>query len=351
MNDQMRALNRIGDVVVYNSNLWYRGEYEQNHPGRYYDFHLFQKKVPTLYRLPAYRWWELQSYRMGLKLPKPDIIHLHGAALRGKWALKLAKTWGVPLVITEHTGPWSSIAARPMLLRRVKWVMERADCVMPVSNHLAYEMAASGVVSRRMEVLANPVDTEFFTLRESPLGGEKCIRFVGRLDPFKGAMRTLQAFHAVADRLRGYELHITGDGKEAHDIAAYVSAQGLGDRVHLERGFFGREHLRSLYHRAAFLVYPSLFESFGLVGAEALSTGLPVLITNRTGPCDYFAAHCGLAIDPTDVEAMAQGMVHMAEHLHLYDPAAIRGHMHTHFGVERYANRLRALYQSVLSSG
>lgn len=347
MNDQMRALQTIGEVMVFNSNPWYRGEYEQQPAAKYFDLHLYSKKPPSALRIPAYRWWEMQSFRMGLRLPKPDIIHLHGAALRGRWALMLAAKWKVPLVVTEHTGPWSAISSRKLLLRRVKHTLENADCVLPVSHHLAEEIANSGIAPRSMEVLPNPVDTDFFSLRKNPLDQEKLILFIGRLDAFKGALRTLQAFHGALHSLSDYSLLIAGEGEEAGPVADYIAQHGLEQRVRLEQGFFSRAQMRVFFHRASFLVYPSRFESFGLVGAEAMATGLPVIITNTTGPRDYFIPAAGIAVPPDAVNEIGQAMQHLAGTLTRYNPAAIRDHMVSLFSTERYAARLGEVYGQV----
>ncbi len=346
MRDQINALSAFAEVMVFNSNPWYRGVYAQDMPARIFDLHLFSSKWPAPLNMLAYRWWEIQSFRLGRKLPRPDIIHLHGAALRGGWALKLATHWKVPLVITEHTGPWSSIANRKLLLRRVKTVMDAADCVLPVSRHLEREITESGIVPARAEVLGNPVDTELFRLGTIPLDARKNILFIGRLDPFKGGMRTLQAFAKVADKLSGYTLTICGTGVEADSIQAFISKHALHERVVFIQQSLTREEMCSHFHQASFLVFPSLFESFGLVGAEAMSTGLPLVVTNRTGPCDYFTEGCGIQVEPSSVDEIAKAMVQMGSTLHLFDPDHIRNSIEKSFGIEKFSHKMKQLYGS-----
>lgn len=140
MIDQIKALSPVFEITVFNSNPWYRGVYEQIDGARHFDFHLFSNRLPTLFKLPGYAWWEYQSFQVGKSIPKPDIIHLHGAALRGGWVQKLAKYWDVPYIVTEHTGPWSAISSRPRIFKRAKPVLENAAAVLPVSEHLKMEM-------------------------------------------------------------------------------------------------------------------------------------------------------------------------------------------------------------------
>ena len=112
MREQIKALGSFCQPVVFNTFPWARGHYATDAAAQYYDFHAFERKLPLPLRLPAYAWWERQSYRVGRKIPPFDLIHLHGAALRGGWAMRLAESRGVPLVVTEHTGPWSVIDSR-----------------------------------------------------------------------------------------------------------------------------------------------------------------------------------------------------------------------------------------------
>jgi glycosyltransferase involved in cell wall biosynthesis len=343
MEDQVKVLREMSSLTMFNTNPWYRGAYRQIEGVRYFDFHVFEKKWVAPFNMLAYVWWERQSIRLGKKLPKPDIIHLHGASLRGRIATALANHWNVPLVITEHTGPWSAVSARPMVFSQAKKSMESATCICPVSHHLKEEILKSGIHPKQIQVLGNPVDTAFFALREKPLNEKRTILFLGRLDPFKGAMRTLRAFHKAMPDLPGWSLTIAGEGTEADEIKRYIAEHQLQDRASFSEGFFTRAEMRSFFYDASFLVFPSEFESFGLVGAEAMSTGLPLLVTDRTGPVDYFAEGCGIPVDPGDVDAIATGMQAMVSQLSLFDSSLIRRQIEDNFGYRAFAKKLSKL--------
>jgi glycosyltransferase involved in cell wall biosynthesis len=347
MQDQVRALSSFAETLVFNTNPYHRGAYRETDAARFYDFHLFENRWPGPLNALAYAIWERQAFRVAKRIPKPDLIHLHGAALRGGLAAKLAEHWGVPLAVTEHTGPWSTISDRPYILRRVKKVMEAADCVMPVSRHLADEIKASGIHPGRLEVLGNPVNTELFALRNNALTSVKNILYLGRLDGFKGAFRTLRAFAKVAEQLLGYTLTIAGEGEEAEVIRLYIDANELEGRVEFHEGFFFREQMLAHFHRASFLVFPSIHESFGLVPLEAMSTGLPALLTDRTGPRDFFDPKVGIQVDPESEEAIAEGMLAMVARIGEFDSKAIRKHVVDGWGVECFSERLEKCYKDL----
>ncbi len=349
MQEQIKALNEFAHPVVFNSTPWYRGEFLVDPQVENFDFHSFPKKPPLPLRLAAYALWERRSLLLGKKIPGCDVVHLHGAALRGGWALKLARHWGAPLVVTEHTGPWSVIADRPRVWKRSRKVMGSAAAVLPVSRHLSTEIAESGIRPGFEKVTGNPVDTECFFLRKAGLSECNNILFVGRLDPFKGGLRTLKAFEKASSHIPDFRLTLIGEGAEAAEIRAFISAHELQGRVSFIEETLDRRELRDAFHAASFLVFPSVFESFGLVGAEALSTGLPVLITDRTGPKDYAHQGNSIAVDPSRVDDIARGMVDMVKRLPHFDPKEIRRDLVERFGIKAYAERLRSVYERVLS--
>ena len=346
IKDQINALSPFCKISVFNSNPWYRGKYQTIEGVNFYDFHAYSKKPPTLLKPPAYAWWAKQSFNLAKKIPKPDIIHLHGASLRGKWVQKVANFWNIPFVVTEHTGPWSAIANRPAVFKRAKHTLENAAAILPVSHHLKQEIIDSGIRAKQIEVLGNPVDTHFFEVRKTPLSKSKNILFLGRLDPFKGGLRTLRAFHQILNPLQDYTLTIAGTGIEAPEIESYIAQNQLQSRVVFLNHPIARHDMRQLFHESTFLVFPSEFESFGLVAAEAMATGLPVVITNQTGPRDFTTTKTAIPVSPLRIDEIADGMVQMANQIEQYSPSEIRAFITEKFSLENYANHLMALYKN-----
>ncbi|NEN25733.1 glycosyltransferase family 4 protein [Cryomorpha ignava] len=348
IKDQIKALLPRCEITIFNSNPWYRGQYEEVEGVRFFDFHLFSNRLPTITKPIGYAWWEQQSLRVAKKIPKPDIIHLHGAAMRGKMVEKLAAFWNIPYVVTEHTGPWSAIADRPRIFARAKQTLERAAAVMSVSNHLKQEMIDSGVNSKSWEVFGNPVDTEFFSSRSSSLAASRNILFLGRLDDFKGGLRTLKAFHKVLNDISDFRLTIAGTGVESEAIAQYIVENDLSDRVEFLNQSLSREEMKMLFHRASFLVFPSLFESFGLVAAEAMATGLPVIITDHTGPRDFTNPTVGIAVNPESIDEIGEAMVRMIGNLDSYSSVDILGFVEEKFGMIKYSDQVLECYDQAI---
>ena len=95
-----------------------------------------------------------------------------------------------------------------------------------------------------------------------------------------------------------------GSPATADDLAA-VEARGLTDRV---RFIGGDDHdLARTYRAASVLVYPSLFEGFGLPPLEAMAHGCPV-VAARAGAIPEVAGDAALLFEPTDPDTLADAL-------------------------------------------
>jgi glycosyltransferase involved in cell wall biosynthesis len=96
----------------------------------------------------------------------------------------------------------------------------------------------------------------------------------------------------------------TGGAREAQAaVEEQIATAGLGDRVRF-LGYVPRDHLPALYRGAACLLFPSLFEGFGMPVLEAMSSGCPVVCSNTTS-LPEIAADAAELVDPRDPEALA----------------------------------------------
>jgi glycosyltransferase involved in cell wall biosynthesis len=263
-------------------------------------------------------------------------------------ALRLAQRLGVPLVVTVHTGPFSKLLQQRTMRYLTRRTLERADCVCPVSDDLRVQIEQAGIVPRRVEVTYNPVDTALFHPSTNLRTTHRRIAFAGRLEEYKGGLRVACAFAEVADRLPGWTLSIAGDGPERDAIQAFVAGRlDLAGRVGL-LGRYTKPELADMLRASDLFACPSRHETFGLVIAEAMAAGLPVIAPDRTAPPEFVDKRSGVLVSPDDIEAIAAAMERIATSLSTYDRAAIRGRIVDRFGIEAFGERLLGIYRSLL---
>jgi glycosyltransferase involved in cell wall biosynthesis len=293
--------------------------------------------------------WFFEGWRLARRFGPFDIVHAHGAGLTGNLGLLLRWAMGVPVVITEHSSPFPRFASRGFARALARHALERADATLFVSQGLLDEIRAAGIAPAQARVSGNPVDTELFRITSAtPLAARRSVLFVGRLEQFKGALRSVQAFQRLGAAFPGWTMTVVGDGPEEPAIRALLDAdRSLAARVRLA-GRCGKDEIAAAMNEASFLVFPSERETFGLVVAEAMACGLPVIIGDSIAARDFVDAGCGLAVPARDIERIAAAMATLIGSLAAVDAPAIRARIVERFSFARFGSRMRDVYASLL---
>ena len=183
---------------------------------------------------------------------------------------------------------------RTYVPRVVPAVLRAATRVIAVSEFTAREAEAVTRISReKIHVVPNAVDHSTFT-PEGPKAEGDYLLTVGTLEPRKNLARTI----AAAGRL-GLELRIAGQ-------AGWGGVEPRGAKVRW-LGYVDDAELAVLYRGARCVVYPSLYEGFGIPVLEALACGAAV-VTSRGGACEEVAGGAATLVDPLDVGSIAAGI-------------------------------------------
>jgi len=219
---------------------------------------------------------------------------------------------------------------------------QRADLIRVLSNH-----ARSTFLERGFEnvvVLRPPIDVAEFpeaAFREPKFR----ISFVGLLEPWKGFHYLVDAFNRL--ELPDSELIFWG-APGSRPITKYISEQrNRNPRIQV-RPVQVRNCYGEVYAKSSVLVHPSLTEGFGYVVAEAMASGIPVIVTRNAGAADLVKdGESGYVIPAQDPEAIRDRLAHLAAHPALLKKMghAARESMKARNGEEwcAYANALHAL--------
>lgn len=266
----------------------------------------------------------------------------------------------VPTILTVHnalsaqlrdrSGPASSPAhhakrlALPGVLRRACLA---AHAVVAVSAGVADDFAQTVKLPRsRIVVIPNPVvDDALLAAARAPCphpwlapGSPPVLLGAGRLVPHKRFDLLIEAHARLRPRF-GQRLILLGEGPERTALEALARARGLADSVH----FTGRvENPYAYFSRAALMVMCSRYEGFGLVLAEALACGCPVVSTDCPhGPAEILDhGRYGALVRVDDLGALTDAMARTLAAPP--DRAALRGRGRE-FSVTRAVDRYSAL--------
>ncbi len=303
-------------------------------------FNVTDKKVNGFLKPFLYIKWFIKGAQLGKAYTETTIIHAHGAVLNGLLAYFISKKLKIPFVVTEHTGPYSSILNSWLKRNISKFVFNKAATVLVVSEHQKNEVLKLGIVKEKIVVSYNPVNTDVFKLTTA--SDSKNIAFVSRLDEFKGGLRTLKAFHQFTEKHPDYTLTIVGEGEEFEAIQHYILENNLTNKV-LLKGTLTKIQIAEILNKSSFFVFPSRHETFGLVVAEALSCGLPVICTNQTAPKEFVNETNGILINPDDVNAIYEGMLQMINNYKQYNSTKISEETAKQFGITNFGKKLIAI--------
>lgn len=219
-----------------------------------------------------------------------------------------------------------------------------SDIVHTASQVTADSLVAAGVNRERVIVapLGSPTPLALADLPPAPSGPVRVL-YAGPVSVRKGAHYLLEAWRSVAPG-RGAELHFCGVNLLPRSVLA-----GLPGNVHFH-GSLPQEALFRMYRTSTVLVFPTLCDGFGMVVAEALSQGLPVVTTANAG-ANILIEEGGNgfivpAADPRALAARLDWCLRNREALHAMGPAAIAAVANQ--GWDRFRATLRAQLSELL---
>lgn len=215
---------------------------------------------------------------------KPDVIHDNGIWMpHNHWLTRFSKENGVTRVVSTR-GMLEPRARSHKYLKKTAawWAYQKRDLAVAKCLHATSQEEASNLKrllgDRAIRCIPNGLDlhAEAFDLRGSSL--PKIALFMGRICPIKGLPLLINAWARV--RPQNWILQIAGPDERGHER----EVRELIERAHLEDciDFLGPvrpEDKWKVYAAAELFILPSHSESFGMVIAEALSSGCPVITT------------------------------------------------------------------------
>lgn len=245
---------------------------------------------------------------------------------------------GAPRVVTIHDlafhlYPEQYPGAKQRYLRAMtRLSVRRATRVIAVSDATRRDIIRLyGCDPARVTTVPNGVGPEFAPLPQEQVAAfrrarglpEPFILFLGTLQPRKNLETLLRAYARVAAET-GWGLVVVGaTGWSYEPIFATAEALGLTKSV-VFAGFADPEELPLWYNAAGMLVYPSLYEGFGLPALEAMACGTPVIAANNSSLPEV-VGEAGLLVGAKDVEAMAHAIATLARDDELRQELSARG--------------------------
>lgn len=291
-------------------------------------------------RYPSVDTTKLVGYRAGLPFSPEiqklleikgfDVIHSHCPVTSTMLARVLRERIDAPLVMTYHTkfdidianairGKLLQEEAKRLLVENIS----ACDEVWTVSRGAGENLRSLGYEGDTI-VMPNGVDfprgrvedslireaTEAYDLPE----GLPLFLFVGRMMWYKGLRIILDALKTLRDSGQDFRMVFVGNGGDKEEIVAYCGKLGLEDKVFFCPAVHDRNLIRAWYCRADLFLFPSTFDTNGLVVREAAACGLgSVLIDGSCAAEDVTGDINGFLIEENS-SAMAAKLLELCAH-------------------------------------
>lgn len=253
----------------------------------------------VFFKTSVLKWFSmLNEFRVFLKSEKPDLVHINGIWSPQNWGFqKMAQELGIKVVLSPHgmledwilaQNPWKKKIG---LFLYQKKAIQRAEYLHATAQMEADSIRALGF-NNPICIIPNGVD--LIDLQEIKLNyGNRKMIFLSRIHPKKGIELLLEAWKN--SNTDGWILEIAGNGDENYIKSLIKSAKDLKNVsfIGAKYGEAKWDFLRS----ADVMVLPTHSENFGIVVAEALAVGVPVITTQGTPWKDLEIHQCGWWID------------------------------------------------------
>jgi glycosyltransferase involved in cell wall biosynthesis len=298
------------------------------------------------------------AYWKGYKLIRhdnfqPDIVHANilTRTVVVAYLLKLLK--GTPYLITEH---WSRyLPARNSFNGRFRklisrWVVKNARAILPVSENLKQAMLGHKLENNNYIVVNNVVDNYFFNENLIVHRLKKRIIHVSCFDEqAKNIKGMLRAVFELSKNRQDFELILIGTGKD------YNRAKNYADKLFFPKGtihFLGEktsEEVANWMHNSDLLLLFSNYETAGVVIAESLICGKPVLTTNVGIAPEYINAKNGKIIPPKNEKILLEELNFMLDHLDEYNCNEIKEEVLDKFDYKSIGSQIEKIYTEILA--
>ena len=310
--------------------------------------------LPNIY-IEQYAYIRLYKYAVK-KYGRPNLLHVHSAIWGGWYAYKIKTKYKTPYIVTEHRSRFvdNKYAQRenqlPSIFKQyLSKIFINSSYVYPVSSSMINKIKYYSSNSR-VKSIFNMVNEKLFFYEEVKKREKFTFIVVAGLIPLKGIDILLYAFQKVVEEYPKLELLIIGDGIEKNNLLKISNELNITSQVYF-LGSQSREFVAKYMKESHVFVLPTKYEAFGVVFAEALAVGLPVISTkNSGGPDDFINRKNGILVDIDNINELSMAMKNMIKNYSKYNNKEIANNAKKMFGKECFQNEYTKIYKEAVDA-
>ncbi len=248
-----------------------------------------------------------------------DLIHSHKLTFDGSIGYKIAKLFQKPFIVTLRQTDIGVLKYKKFLRKYFKQILIDCNKVIYLIPQMLIEIEKylgkdfyEKYINPKTILIPNPIDKG----GNIPLSKVEKKTFLTilimekKIVKRKNIKRLLESFKLINDN--EIKLKIIGDGAHRPIVEQWVQEMGLDTRV----SFLGKienSNIDKYYSQAEAFLLPSLSESFGMVYAEALQNGTPIMYSRGYLGFDGFFENVGVGVDPKSIDSIKDGILDLVK--------------------------------------
>lgn len=278
-----------------------------------------------------------------------DIIHSHFFQI-SSLAIGFKKCLKIPLIVTEHSSLLNTSKINDTIFSLAKHVYSNSDFIISVSTSLQRMLKSNLNVDS--VVINNIIDISFQNkvgnFKHLYAEGNFIFLSVGTLNYNKGFDILIDAFHK-SNFPKNVKLQIIGDGELKDELNILIKSRRIENQVFLV-GYKSRDEISEYLSTSNAFVLASRSETFGLVYAEALAAGLPVIATKCGGPEEFIDDTNGVLVPLNDSWQLSKALIEMKDGYMRYNCEYISNLAINKFSSYSIANKITNIYLQLAST-
>lgn len=289
-------------------------------------------------------------YDIEKEFGKIELIHSHVSYPGGYLAYRLAKFLNIPYIVQEHMAPFpfEHLLKNGKLIHQMQTALDESFLNLAVSEDLKNQIQKHS--NNRVQVLPNVVNEDLFKPKASKKlvkNNEDFFTFftLAGMTQRKGIDFLLKSIALIKDYK--FKHIIAGKGElfttyqemaknlKIDHIVEWVKDPNLNQKI-------------ELYQKCDAFILTSHYETFGVVYAEAMACGKPVIGHGSGGPKTVITSETGVLIDKMNTKLISDAMMKLIQNQNSYDATQIRQSFLNRFSSDQVAKRALSIYQSIL---
>jgi glycosyltransferase involved in cell wall biosynthesis len=253
-----------------------------------------------------------------------DLIHSHKLTYEGMIGYKLSKEFDIPLIVTLRQTDTMIFNKKIGASNLYKPVIERCTGILYLIPQILLRMENifgksffNEHIMPKTVLLPNIVDRKINLRRKDVESGNfiTVLKMEKRIVYRKNIKRLLMALNQL--RSYNFKLSIVGDGSYRREIEKWVRKLKLDTNIRFI-GHVDNDQIDEYYAKAEAFLLPSISESFGLVYAEALLNGTPIMYSKDHLGFDGFFDGVGVGVNPKSIKSITDGILKLYNNGSLY---------------------------------